>query len=671
MILKLFGRRLARDPQAGVADAERLIAEGREAEEQGRLNFACERYRAAAALAPLHPPAHLNLGVALEAAGDTEGARKSYATLLALDPGNAFAHYNLGKLHFLAHALAEAEQHLRAALERKPEFAEAQVVLANVLVVLKREDDAMRAFERAAALDPGNAQVRATLADLYQSRGDFSAAATHLEQAVRSRPAWSEGLFSYAHALMRLHRFDEAAIVLDRLVALAPDREQVHQARMDVLVRGGRVAKMIELCRQRQMRAPRRLEYGSMELFTLNFVDGISADEVFARHKAFGARLEGTVPARFAQFANTRDPGRRLRIGYVSGEFYLHPVARFMIPLIERHDRSAFEVYCYSVGALRDSLTRQVEKVADVWREAKGLTHEQLADLVHEDRIDILFDLSGHTGGSRLEVFAQRPAPVQATWLGNLNTTGLTRIQYRITDWNCDPAGLTERLHTEQLVRLPHSQWCYRSYVAIDPPPSAPLERSGRVTFGSFTQFPKLTTTMRALWARILRELPQARLVMAGVPEGGIRDELLGAFNDDGIDSSRITLLPFQSLHDYMRSFADIDIALDTSPYSGGTTTCDALWMGVPVLTMPGIRPASRSAAGILATIGLSEWIADSPDDYVSRAVKLGREREIIGNLHRTLRKRMLDSPLMQEAAFARDVEQTWRQLWRNWCSRA
>jgi len=220
-------------------------------------------------------------------------------------------------------------------------------------------------------------------------------------------------------------------------------------------------------------------------------------------------------------------------------------------------------------------------------------------------------------------------------------------------------------------VRLPHSQWCYRSYVAIDPPPSAPLERSGRVTFGSFTQFPKLTTTMRALWARILRELPQARLVMAGVPEGGIRDELLGAFNDDGIDSSRITLLPFQSLHDYMRSFADIDIALDTSPYSGGTTTCDALWMGVPVLTMPGIRPASRSAAGILATIGLSEWIADSPDDYVSRAVKLGREREIIGNLHRTLRKRMLDSPLMQEAAFARDVEQTWRQLWRNWCSRA
>jgi predicted O-linked N-acetylglucosamine transferase (SPINDLY family) len=244
----------------------------------------------------------------------------------------------------------------------------------------------------------------------------------------------------------------------------------------------------------------------------------------------------------------------------------------------------------------------------------------------------------------------------------------LTRIQYRISDHNCDPPGLTDRLHTEELVRLPHSQWCYRPFVTVDVPGTA-HETNGFVTFGSFAQIAKLTPRMLSLWARILQNAPDSRLAIAGVPEGRIRPELLEALARDGVDSSRVTLAPFVQGQAYFRSFDRVDIALDTSPYSGGTTTCDALWMGVPVLTMPGLRPTSRSATSILATMGLTDWIATSPEDYVRRAVQFASERETIVGLRRSLRERMHASPLMQEARFARDMEQAYRAMWRRWCS--
>jgi protein O-GlcNAc transferase len=693
-----------RSEDPAVEKADRLIAQGRRAEDAGSLSEACDRYREAVALAPQHAAAHLNLGVGLEVAGDADGALKCYEAVLAIDPGNAYANYNLGKLLFLTQQLDRAERHLRLAIARKPGFWEPHVVLANlldarndaagaavafesaiqhgtqdfgawlgyglVLVKLKRKGEAEAALKRALTLDATSAEAHGTLSELYQERGDFAAAVPHIEAALEQRPDWPDGLNYYAFALARLHRFDEAWDALARAIALAPEREDLYLGQLSVLERGGRIREMLELARARRARAPDRRVYESTELFGINFVDDVTAEEVFTRHRIFGERLEKDVPQRFTSFGNDRDPGRRLRIGYVSGEFYLHPVARFMVPLLERHDRSEVQVHCYSVGVLpADSYTRQVEERSDVWRPAKAMNDTELADLVHRDQIDILVDLSGHSGTSRLGAFAQQPAPVQATWLGNLNTTGLTRIQYRITDSNCDPPGLTERLHTETLARLPGSQWCYRPYVAIDVPQKASIERGDGVTFGSFTQFPKLTVAMRSLWARILREVPGSRLMIAGVPQARVRDELLQALARCGVDAARVTLLPFMSLRDYLRAFGGVDIALDTSPYSGGTTTCDALWMGVPVLTLPGVRPASRSAASILTTMGLTDWVATSPEDYVRRAVRFASERETIAQLHRSLRDRMVASPLMDEARFARDVEQLYRMLWRRWCA--
>jgi len=615
-----------------------------------------------------------------------------------------YASYNLGKLHFLRGEHPQAEQHLRAALERKPDFAEARSVLANlldvrgdasaaaeafaiavrlrpddftawlrygqVLLKLQRGAEAETALNHALVLEPDSIDAHGLLSESYQSRGDFKAAAAHLEVVLRQRPDWGDALFSYAHALMRMHRFDEADAVLSRIIALEPDREDAYQARMDILHRGRRIPEMLELCRARLVRHPDRYEYECFEIFSLNFLDTISAEELFERHRTFGARLEAAIPPRYPVFRNPRDPDRRLRVGYVAGEFAYHPVARFLVPLLERHDRSRFEAHCYSVGTFDDAFTERVRAAAHVWHEAKALSEEELAEKVHADGIDILVDLSGHSGVSRLGTFARRPAPVQATWLGYLNTTGLTRIQYRISDVSCDPPGVADRLHTEELARLPHIQWCYRPFETVDVC-AAPLDTNGFLTFGSFTQIAKLTDRMLALWARILGAVPDSRLIIGGVPLGRIRSELLQALDREGIESStRVALLPYIPGKDYFRTFHRVDIALDTFPYGGGTTTCDALWMGVPVVTLPGARSTSRSAASVLRSVGLADWVATSEEDYVRRAVSFAGEREAISGLRRTLRERMRGSPLMDEVRFARDMEQLFRTMWRTWCSR-
>jgi len=296
------------------------------------------------------------------------------------------------------------------------------------------------------------------------------------------------------------------------------------------------------------------------------------------------------------------------------------------------------------------------------------LSDAELAEMIERDGIDVLVDLSGHSGASRLEVFARQPAPVQLAWLGYLNTTGMTRIQYRICDRYSDPPGTSDALHTETLIRLPHSQWCYRPFVSVEGRSEPPCRRNGFITFGAFNQAAKVSRTAIRLWAEILGQTPGARLLVLGVQEGTARQALLRDLAGQGVAPDRVTLCPHLPLADYYGAITDADIALDTTPYSGATTTCDTLWMGVPVVTVPGTRPPSRSAASVLHTVGLSEWIAASPDAYVELAVQFARDTPRLAELRRTLRRRMQDSPLMDEARFARDMEQAYRRVWMDWC---
>jgi predicted O-linked N-acetylglucosamine transferase (SPINDLY family) len=257
---------------------------------------------------------------------------------------------------------------------------------------------------------------------------------------------------------------------------------------------------------------------------------------------------------------------------------------------------------------------------------------------------------------------------VQATWLGYLNTTGMTRIHYRISDRHADPPRLTERYHTETLVRLPHSQWCYRPFLPVDGAGTPPCLKNGYLTFGSFNQALKISHATRRLWAEILERVPDCRLVILGVGTGRAEAELLADLAREKADRARITIRPYVSLEDYFRSFDAVDVALDTTPYSGGTTTLDALWMGVPVITVPGSRPSSRSAASILTTAGLAEWVAPTSEDYVRLAVESSRDRALLAGLRGSLRAKLQRSPLMDEERFVRDLEAVYREMWRRWC---
>lgn len=614
--------------------ADQLIAEGNRAESEGRLREASELYRKAVAVAPGYGKAHLNLGIVLQALGEEDAAVAAYEAALAIDVRDAYANYNLGWLLGSRGDLARAERLLRVALERKREFPEALVALAGVC----------------------------------DAQGNAGAAVAALEDALRWRPDYAGAWYNYGEILLRLDRRAAAETAFRRAIECDPACLPALHMLGNMLRADSRLGEALEAFGAARKLDAKRFDLESMELLVLNLSDEIAEDALCARHRAFGARLEDAVASRFAPFRNSREPERRLRIGYVSCDFNQHPVAWFMLPVLEGRDRGAFEVYCYSTGLKADEVTREIEQRADGWRHAARWSDAELADTINRDAIDVLVDLTGHAGAMRLGVFAQQPAPLQATWLGYLNTTGLSRIQYRLCDAYTDPPGLTDRLHTETLVRLPHSQWCYRPVVATGHAAEPPFARNGCITFGSFNHAPKLSPTVRRLWCEILARLPDSRLVVVGMPEGHPRDRLLEDFRQAGIAASRLTIAPRVALDEYFRWFEKVDLALDSMPYSGGTTTCDTLWMGVPVITFAGPRSVSRSAASILTTAGLGDWIAASAEDYVRLAVESAGDPARLAGLRNSLRRRLRESPLMDEAGFVRGLEIAYRRMWRGWC---
>src|SRR6266581_3213505 len=377
--------------------------------------------------------------------------------------------------------------------------------------------EACEHYSKAADCAPRYPAAHFNLGNLLFRRGALEEAERCVRRAIELKFEVPEAYVVLSDVLRKLGRLTDAEAALRHAIEIDPRFFAAYGNLGLVLLGQSRVDEAVEILRAGQKLDPDGFDLESAELFALNFSGEISCDALFSRHKAFGARLEKAHPSRFEPFRNARDPDRRLRIGYVSSDFYAHPVSLFLVPVLERHDRSAHEIYCYSVGDKVDEVTRQVRSRADVWRDAASMSDASLAETINRDGIDILVDLSGHSGVSRLAVFAQQPAPLQVTWLGYLSTTGMTRIQYRICDRHTDPPGMTDRFHTETLVRLPGSQWCYRPVVSVDCSDAPPLGRNGFVTFGSFNDVSKLSPSVRGLWAEILTRLPDSRIFFAGV----------------------------------------------------------------------------------------------------------------------------------------------------------
>jgi predicted O-linked N-acetylglucosamine transferase (SPINDLY family) len=351
-----------------------------------------------------------------------------------------------------------------------------------------------------------------------------------------------------------------------------------------------------------------------------------------------------------------------LRVGYVSGDLNSHPVAWFIEPVLRHHDRGEVQSYCYSTGHV-DTVTERVRAVTDHWRPVAKRSDDDLLEIIDEDEIDILVDLSGHTARHRLAVFARRAAPVQATWLGYLNTTGLSSMDYRITDRFAEPPGMTESLHTEQLARMPHSQWAYVPHTLGVEPRESPRKPGEPVVFGSFNHMAKLSDGALDLWAEVLREVPEARLRVHAVPDKVASDDVLRRLQERGVSPSRVEMRGRVKPGEYLASIADVDIALDAFPYNGGTTTLDTYWMSVPMVALEGERGISRGSFSIASSAQLDELIARDRAQYVQRNVALARDVDERTRLRRTIRERLRESPVMDPVRFTRDLE----ALYRRW----
>jgi len=399
-------------------------------------------------------------------------------------------------------------------------------------------------------------------------------------------------------------------------------------------------------------------------LFTLGWCPGIDGEEILAEHRRWGALYADHLTDQAAPHENLAEPDKVLRIGYFAAEF----TVCFVEPFIAHRDRSRFQVIFYKNGAYMDEDTLRLRQMADGWRQVESMSDAEAAELVRRDEIDILVDLAGHTIGNRLFMFARKPAPVQASYLGYLNTSGMKAIDYRISDSRADPPGVAERYHSERLVRLPHSLWCYRPPAAMPALGPLPALTRGQLTFGSFNHFSKVNEQVRRLWAQLLLAVPNSRLVALGVPAGENSDALRKAFVAQGVAADRIEVHGMLPYAQYLRMYQETDIALDSFPYNGGTTTCDALWMGVPVVALAGQYGAARSGVSLLSVLGLNHLIAATPEHYLAIAQQLAADPAQLSTLRATMRERMRNSPLMDAPGFSRALESAYREMWRSWC---
>jgi predicted O-linked N-acetylglucosamine transferase (SPINDLY family) len=564
--------------------------------------------------------------------------------------------------------LAEAETIYRALLGAVPPHADVMHLLASNLMLQRRHHEAVALLERVTSLQPQSAEVCYNLGGALNALGKYERAAQCFEKALDLRPDFAEALSSLGNTLTAAGRLDEAELSYRRALGLRPDFAEAVYNLGNLLHLGGRLAEAIDCYRRAFTLRPSFVAAHSNYVYALNFDPGYEPQRVFEEHLQW-ARSHAEPLRRFIpHHANEAVPGRRLRIGYVSPNFRNHAAAYFFEPVLACHDARQFQIFCYSDVLQADEYTARLRQFSSEWRECAHLTDEELAEQILRDRIDILVDLTGHTKRNRLLVFARKPAPIQVTWNGYANTTGMSAMDYRITDALADPPGMTEHLHTEQLIRMPDIYMVFRPPDDSPAVNNLPAAQSGRLIFGSFNALSKLTPQVVQAWSRILSAVPGARLLLATLPAGRTRERVCGMFAAHGVESSRLELHGRLPLREFLALHHQADIALDPFPFGGTTTTCHSLWMGLPVVTLAGKSHVSRVGVSMLTNIGLTGMIARSVDDYVNIATGLAGDLGSLRALRDGLRDRMLSSPLTDAGRFTRHLEERFRQIWTTWC---
>lgn len=667
----------------------------------GRLDEAIASFRRSIQLRPRHAPTWNLLGVALVRQGRSGEAEACFRRVLQIDPGHAEAERNLERtLRDQAGAgsagsggaadgsaptfesccrrayelsqlgrWAEAEPWYHEALALRPDSVDVLSDLAKVLVLQARPEEALEYLGRALAANPRNGVALINLAATLFGLNRLAEAEAAARMAVEVDPRNPSAYNNLGLVLGHAGKLSEAERYHREGLDLAPEHPELHANLATVLVLQGRAEEAQPHYRRALARKPDDPATHSNWLLSRQYLHGATPDELREAHREWDARHGIPLAPDRRSFVNQPDPERPLRLGFVSADFQHHPVGCFVIRTIEALRALDCETYCYHTGSGDDEITRRFAAAATAWRPSRGRPDAELAEQIRADRIDLLFDLAGHTSKNRLTLFARKPAPIQVTWVGYEGTTGLSAIDYLLADRYHVPEGF-DSFTCERVIRLPEGYTCYdppADAPGVGPPPS--LAR-GYVTFGCFNNPAKVGPQVVAVWAEILSRLPKSRLILKyrGLDDEGVRRRFLDLFAARGIGADRVDLEGPSPHAEMLASYGGVDIALDPFPFSGCLTTCLALWMGVPVVTVPGATFAGRHSLSLLSTVGMTGTVARDPADYVEIAVGLASDPRRLSEWRAAQRPRMAASPLCDGPRFAHHFLDALREVWREWC---
>lgn len=660
----LIRRTLASNPDY----AEGHVNLGTVLTDKGELDEAVASFRQAIALKPPLAEAHSSLGDALRKKNKLDEALAACQRAIDLKPAYAEAHNNLGNVLKELGRLDEAIAAYRWAIALKPDLAEGYSNLGNALWEKGRLDEAITACRRAIALKPRHAEAYCNLGNALKDSEQIDEAIAAYRQAIVLQPRQPEAFSNLGVALRMAEKLEESIGAFQQAIALNPQYAKAYSNLGGVWKDKGRLDEAIANYRRAIEIRPNYTEAHSNLIFTMHYHPSSDARSIAEESSQWNRRHGQPLAKNIQPFTNSRDPQRRLRIGYFSADFRHHASACFLLPLLKNHDRGLTELFCYAQVIRPDAMTNEFQKEADVWRSTVGISDDDVARQIREDRIDILVDLKMHTAENRLPVFARKPAPIQVAWLAYPGGTGLATMDFRLSDPYLDPPGMDDSVYTERTIRLPDTFWCYDSQKGRDLPVTPlPAAQRGTVTFGCLNNFCKTNDALFALWAQVLRQVQGSRMLLMA-PEGDHRERTLNRFHQQGIDRRRIEFIARRSRREYLEIYHQMDVGLDTFPYNGHTTSLDSLWMGVPVVTMIGTTPVGRGGFSQLSNLGLADLAAKSQDEFVRLAVGLAKDLPRLQELRSTLRGRMERSPLMDGPRFARNMEAAYRQMWRGWC---
>ena len=598
------------------------------------------------------------------AKGDLDTAATCYRKAIDIAPGYAEAHNNLGLVFAQRHMFDEAAACFLRAIALDTSLAQPHTNLGNAHRSRGRLGEALACFRAALALDPDRADVYNNMGILLQELGQLDEAHASLRKAISLRPEYAEAHNNLGMVLRIEGRLDEAHACFRAAVELKPDLAIAHNNLGTVATDRGRLSEAYDHYRDALAFRPDYAEAMSNALLAAQYDSRYSAAGLLAEHRRFAERFERPLRHRWSKHDRPRDASRRLRIGFVSGDLRNHPVGFFLESVLANIDRCQFDITLYPTTSARDELSQRLMDSDISWQPLTGLSDDAAAQRIAATGIDILVDLSGHTADNRLLLFARKPAPVQVSWL-YFSTTGLTAIDYLLCDRHVVPADEVAYF-VERPWYLPDAYLCFTPPRENIPEGRLPVAAGGATTFGCFNNLTKLSEEVVALWARILRCIPDARLILKAkqLNDPTIRETTRQRFLRHNVAADRLVLEPPSSRADYFAAYRRIDIALDPFPFPGGTTTVEALWMGVPVLTRRGDRFISHAGESILATAGLPDWIAADDGDYLTKAIAFAADQPRLAELRSSLRAQVLASPLCDAPRFARNLETAFRAMW-------